>query len=309
MYKLYFAFLIVLVISNPSLSQDTLINKPVENYRPIIALTPGATHFKDGRIGTGIFLTTLTIGATTAGIVYNNELKNYSNSPYYNYPLFTGMNAYGVDKCDLVHKSLTMINQNVPDFKYDNMTYKQLIAAPFKPKNILAPVTGICLSFAALQLWLETKNRSFTLSDVNRIHVLNGFMKRNPALGVMGATSMVMSWEAGVAEEYIFRNYMLPLYDYRWGQRKGLLVSSAVFGGMHAFNYLFVDKPDALTVLYHVSVTSFFGYVLGKSVQNNNYKIGRAIAAHTWYDFAVMLGSFIANPEDNVFGVNMQLKF
>jgi len=42
-------------------------------------------------------------------------------------------------------------------------------------------------------------------------------------------------------------------------------------------------------------------------VQNRGYQIGPAVAAHAWYDFTLMLESFLVDPANDVFAV--QVKF
>ena len=66
------------------------------------------------------------------------------------------------------------------------------------------------------------------------------------------------------------------------------------------------DKPDYSDAFLQVGVATVLGYFSGKDVQNRQYKIGPAVAAHTWYDTVLMIGSFLVNPEDNVFGVNLK---
>ncbi|MBN1182036.1 MAG: hypothetical protein JXB49_07095 [Bacteroidales bacterium] len=48
-------------------------------------------------------------------------------------------------------------------------------------------------------------------------------------------------------------------------------------------------------------------YFLGRDVQKRNYNLEPAVTAHTWYDFVLMAGSFLVNPEDNVFVVKIRL--
>ena len=38
-------------------------------------------------------------------------------------------------------------------------------------------------------------------------------------LTAFGATSLAMSWSAGVGKEYIFHNWMMPLLDYKYRQK------------------------------------------------------------------------------------------
>jgi hypothetical protein len=55
-----------------------------------------------------------------------------------------------------------------------------------------------------------------------------------------------------------------------------------------------------------VGEATVLGYFLGRSVQKREYHIGPAVAAHMWYNAALMIGSFLINPENNFLGVNIQ---
>lgn len=286
---------------------DTL-KQPPGLYPMWSFYVPGATHFIDGRIGTGLVFSSIELGGVTSGIIFNKTLKEHSESAYYNFPLFLGLNTLAIDKCDFVRRQLEYIKYYKPEFQFDDIAFNKLLLEPFRPKNIFSPITGAFIALAIGELWLESKNADYAIDRISQIHFIDHYMERNPALAVYGAASLAMSYQAGVSEEYYFRNYMMPLLDYKYGQRKGLIITSAAFGSAHAFNYLFVDNPDPLTILYHVGFTTVMGYVLGRSVQKNNYKTGRAIAAHTWYDFTLMLGSFIVNPAENFLGVDVKIK-
>jgi membrane protease YdiL (CAAX protease family) len=269
---------------------------------------PGATHFYDGRIGTGLVFSTLEVGLTAAGIVYNKDLKEHNSSPYYNYPLFSGLNAFAVDKCDFLRNNLEYFKYKHPDFIYDDISFTDVLKEPFRPKNVFSLLTGGFIALALAELWILSLNADYSIHDVSTFHFIDRYIDRNPALGLYGVTSLGMSWEAGVGEEYVFRNYLMPIVNYKYGKPKGLLVSTGIFGASHAFNYLFAEKPELSTIIYHVVFATVMGYMLGKNVEMHNDKIGQAIAAHTWYNFAFMLGTFLVNPKENVFGVDITLK-
>lgn len=293
--------------SNLLAQKDTSDNIP-GLYPKWTMWVPGITHFQEGRILTGILFSTIEIGGITTGLIYDKELKKNTNTPYYNYPLLIGLTAFSVDKCDYFKNTLEYIKYKKPDFKYDDLPFNELMKSPFKPKNILTPITGTFVALALVQLIFESNNAEYKINQIDKFHIIDGYTNRNSALGFYGATSLFTSWGAGVSEEYIMRNFFMPVMDYRYGQKKGLIISSGVFGSLHAFNYFLVDKPDPLQILYHVSVTTIAGYLLGRNVQKNDYKIGQAISAHTWYNFTLMLGSFLVNPKENVFGVDFKIK-
>ena len=300
--------LLISAIYIQSQEADSLKNAIPRLYPLWTFFVPGATHFYDGRIATGLIFSTLEVGLTSAGIVYNKDLKQHSSSPYYNYPLFLGLNAFTVDKCDFLRNNLEYFKYKRPDFVYDDISFNDLLKEPFRLKNMFSLFTGGFVALALAELLIESFNADYSIQDVRKIHFIDRYIDRNSALALHGITSLGMSWEAGVGEEYVFRNYIMPVLNYKYGKPKGLIVSTGIFGVSHAFNYLFAEKPDVSTIVYHVAFATIVGYILGKNVEIHNNKIGQAIAAHTWYNFTFMLGSFLVNPEENVFGVDFTVK-
>jgi hypothetical protein len=308
-HKVVVFFSIVVLSLQIAQAQNPDSVKTIPKLYPLWTFyVPAATHFYDGRIGTGIALSAFEVGFTTLGLVYDKDLQKYSNSPYYNYPLFIGLNALSVDKCDFLGNQLAYVKKMRPDFKYDDVSFSELLKQPFKPKNIFTPITIGFILLAGAELWLDSRYSDLPFHRVDKMSFLNRKVDKYSGLGIYGTASLAMSMEAGIGEEYIFRNYLMPVFDYRLGQRKGLIISSAVFGGMHAFNYLFVSNPDPIDIISQVGFTAIMGYILGRNVQLNDYRIGKAVAAHTWYDFTLMLGSFLTNPKENIFGVNVTVK-
>jgi len=287
--------------------KDSLMQKP--KLLPYWTFwIPGASYFYQGKIIQGSIFSTLEIGGVYLGVKHDKTLKNNSSSPYYNYPLFLGLQAFQIEKLAMFKNQLEVIKYYKPDFKYDDLSEKDLYLAPFKTKNILTPITGGMVLLAAAFLGIEKYNETNRFRDIDKMYFLNRYIDRNQGLAVFGATSLAMSWSAGVGEEYIFRNWMMPLLDYKYGQRKGLIISSVIFGSGHFSNLLFADKPDYKSAFIQVGEATILGYLLGKDVQKRGYDIGPAVAAHMWYDFTLMLGSFLINPKNNYLGVNLKFK-
>jgi len=300
--------LFLLLIVNSSYAQDfTKIVKP-KLYPRWAIITPGGTSFHDKKFIRGALFAASEIGAVGLGIAYKDQLESNSSTPYHNYPLLLGMQIYTYDKCDVFRNIMELNKYYRPGFKYDDIETNKLLIQPFKPENIFTPITGGFVLVALVELYFEGKNAKHSFNDVNQMYLLNHYADRNQALAALGAVSLGASMGAGITEEYTMRNMIMPLWDYKYGQKKGLWYSSIFFGAMHFPNVLFADKPDYKMALLQVAEATLAGYFLGKDVQNRGYKIGPAIAAHTWYDFTLMLGSFLVNPKENVFGVNVTFK-
>jgi membrane protease YdiL (CAAX protease family) len=283
------------------------LGRPIPERYPLWTLyVPGATHFYDGRVIEGMVFSFLEVGGIAAEIAVDSKLNPQGSTAYYNYPLLVGIQSYTIDKCDFFHNRLESFKYKHPDFRYDPISYHDLLLAPFQSKNIFTPITGGFIALALLQLYLDSRSAPYSYNQVDQMYVIDRYARRTPAMAVFGTSSMIISMGAGIGEEYMIRNSVMPYLDYQYGQTRGLWYSSLIFGVGHLPNLLFAKNPDYSAALRQAAVTTLIGYVLGLDVQNRGYQIGPAVAAHTWYDFTLMLGSFLADPKNNIFGVNMQ---
>ena len=286
---------------------DTLKQNSPKSFPGWTLLVPGATYFYDGRIAEGMTFSAIEIGGIVIGIHYKNTLKSNSTSPYYNYPLLVGLKALNVDKCDWVRNRLEVYKYRHLDFRYDPISEKDLFLAPFKTENIFTPITLGMVCIACLELWSQGRGASKHINQVQQMYFLDHYIDKNSGLAVFGATSLAAGWGAGVTEEYLIRNGLMPVLDYNYGQTKGLYFSSVTFGLLHLPNLLFANKPDYGQAFTQVVGATLVGLLLGMDVQNRGYQIGPAVAAHAWYDFLLMFGSFLVDPVNNNFAV--QVKF
>ncbi len=305
--KILFVFLAFVSLAGSS-QTDSLLNPKPKLYPGWTLYAPGGTHFYDHRIVEGLLFSGIELGGITLGIVYNNHLKSQSTSPYYNFPLLLGMQAYNIDKCDWLRNRLEIMKYYNPDFKYDPVKFNDLLKAPFRPENVFKPITGAFVLVAIAELYFTGRHADHSFRNIDKMYFVDGYLDRNPALAIYGATSLAASYGAGVAEEYYFRNGIMPVWDYKLGQKKGLIYSSLFFGSVHLGNLMFSGKPDFGAALLQVAEASIAGYFLGRDVQKRDYNIGPAVAAHMWYDFILMLGSFLIDPENNFLGVSMKFK-
>lgn len=287
---------------------DVAVEPEPKLYPSWTLYVPGGTHFYDKRIGEGIVFSGLTVGGIVYGLLNQDKISDESTSPYANFPLLIGLQAYNVDKVDFFRNRMEYLKYRNPDFRYDPIKYNDLLLAPFQPKNIFTPITGIFVSAAIAQLFILGPKPNRYFGKVDQMMVMNRFVNPNQALALYGGVSLAASFGAGVSEEYVFRNALMPIMDYRYGQKKGLMYSSLIFGGMHLTNLFMSEKPDYVATLVQTGVASLAGYLLGNDVQKRGYDIGPAVAAHMWYDFVLMLGSFLVNPENNFLGVSVSFR-
>jgi membrane protease YdiL (CAAX protease family) len=299
-------FIFIVAFSLNAQVLDTLQTEKPKSFPAWTFIVPGATYFYDGRIAEGMTFSAIEITGIVIGLHYDNTLKSNSTSPYYNYPLFIGLKAFDVDKCDFWRNKLELMKYIHPDFRYDQISEQDLFLAPFKAENVFTPVTLGLIGIAFVELWLDGRGVEKRIDKVQQMYFLDRYIDRNPALAFYGTASLAMSWSAGISEEYFYRNGLMPVLDYKYGQTNGLIFSSVTFGVLHLSNLLLSEKPDYGQALVQVVEATLAGLILGQDVHNRGYKIGPAVAAHAWYDFTLMLGSFLINPEKNVFAVKVK---
>ena len=70
----------------------------------------------------------------------------------------------------------------------------------------------------------------------------------------------------------------------------------------------YLKIKDPLQLAYTVAEITSAGFVLGKNAQNNDYNLKTVIAAHTWFNFTVMMTSWILNPKENPLGFNVSFR-
>lgn len=308
MKKVILILFLLLPFVNANAQSDSIHRNAPKIFPKWTVWVPGATHFYEGNFFRGTVFSTLEIGGIASGIFFNKKLKTQSSTPYANFPLLLGMQAYNIDKCHWLRQNLKVAQYYQPSFQYDTISFNNLMKAPFKPANIFTPITGGFVLVALAELYWSSRNATHRFSQISQMRFFDQYLPHQTAMPIYSTVSLASAFGAGVAEEYYFRNGFLPVFDYRYGQKRGLIYSSLFFGAMHFSNILFSNNTDYAGTLLQVAEASIAGYFLGRDVQKRGYKIGPAVAAHVWYDFTLMLGSFLIDPDNNFLGINIRYK-
>lgn len=316
---LIFKLILGCFYSSYAQTTDTIkIDKPIK--LPIWTIPiPGASYYYQKKYVEGTIFASLEIGLTYLGYKYDSELKLAATdeegnlkTPYYNYPKNLGMQVFYLEKLANMQNHLENVKYRNPDFKYHDISQKDLYLAPFKKENIFTPITGVMAFLAGATLtanyFMGIRDDSPTLSKIDRMSFGDSYLQRNQALAYYLPIGFAQGWGAGVIEEYQYRNWIMPLLDYKYGQKKGLVFSSMIFGVAHVSNYIFQDEPNYGQMATQVVGTTLGGMVYAWDVQRRNYNIGPVVAAHAWFDMILMVGSFLINPENNYLGVDLRFK-
>lgn len=97
----------------------------------------------------------------------------------------------------------------------------------------------------------------------------------------------------GIAEEGMFRGYILNFIEKKLDTKKALFYSSIFFGLLHSVNFLAGQKISITMV--QVVLTAIIGYVLGTIYLRSNRNLILVIVLHGLYDFLYFSSSYLAN--------------
>lgn len=132
--------------------------------------------------------------------------------------------------------------------------------------GLLGGVSALALSVAGGVVWtLVSSEESPSNSD---------FLPSRPSAGTAIALLLLVAVGTPIVEELFFRGLFLRAVGRRWNLTVGVLLSSIVFGMMHA-------QGDSLAeLLFLVGVTASFGAVFALLVVQAKGRLGPAIVAH-----------------------------
>ncbi|MBI5178619.1 MAG: CPBP family intramembrane metalloprotease [Nitrospinae bacterium] len=268
-------------------------------------LFPGGTYLHEGDYKTGLSFAVPEIALLTIGITNSDRQGKQGDTPEINLPLLFSFQLYAVDKWSYYQKEMLRIKDEHPgvDVGVDPAPLKELMLAPFDPDTMSSPlVIAFALLGAADGLYGYPHNgRRF--GEISSATAMRNGMSRDTGTAYYEGMAFAASYGAGLSEELIFRGTMLPLMDYHYGQRTGLISSSLTFGLLHSFNQGTQNRE------YLVAQATVAGFLFGWQVQEDDYRLKKAIAAHFWYDFVSMTATWFANPAENPLGIQVAFGF
>ncbi len=115
--------------------------------------------------------------------------------------------------------------------------------------------------------------------------------KSNETLGPNDLFPLV-AFPVGIGEEALFRGFLQPFFTERFSPTGGIIVSSLLFGLIHAPNALAL-KPEERKSYYTTAIpyiTAMGAYLGWLSYKNTSLK--ECVAMHAWYDFILFAASY-----------------
>jgi len=191
-----------------------------------------------------------------------------------------------------------------------------LVTAPFRPRVLARPwfwaglplLLGAAVGFTALVDRDDLGGGMRRLGDPGGVWFLGRRFgtKTGFALGEAYYGSLFLP--VGVGEEALFRGALQPGMTETFGLWPGWAITSGIFGGVHAFNFLGQDQGLTLAAKA-VPFITVVGSYLGVVAIRTGYTLETSVALHFWYDFFLGTISFIADPDNQPFALRFGMPF
>ncbi|MBA2539007.1 MAG: CPBP family intramembrane metalloprotease [Deltaproteobacteria bacterium] len=195
-------------------------------------------------------------------------------------------------------------------YKITRENLGELVSAPFRPSVLKSPwvwagvpaalIAGIAVSYAIEGDDLENTP---TIFDVKKVNVFGRQLSRGAGFAAGSAFYAGLFASVGVGEEALFRGVIQTELEERFGPTGGLITASAIFGAIHAFNFL--DDPGTIAIA--VPVITVLGTSLGLAYQRTGHKLSTSVAMHFWYNFLLSAVAFAVDPTHQPFVVNYSM--
>jgi membrane protease YdiL (CAAX protease family) len=181
-------------------------------------------------------------------------------------------------------------------------TLGELVAAPFNARVLSRPevwagiigttAAGFAVSWALDGWQWHTKDKPRLFGTTYQ-----------PWVGypLAGAIGVGLFEQVAIAEETVFRGYVQSGLARKYGEDRGWIYGSLIFGLAHAPNALFItDSGDRLRYLaLGVPFITLVGSYLGLAYRSSGYSLTTSVAVHFWYDLLISAAGFLSDPQHN----------
>jgi len=296
---------VILLVIIPSLvfTEETKLEIDKVQSALTWALIPGGGHFylDEPEMG-GIYAGTMLslIGAGSWLDERNHELER--NDEVNTFWLLA-LKEWELSLFTTYRNALRSEGYDLKNRGVDDTSVGNLLLSPFRKENysdsmvILAGMLGIAAAA------YDSRNSKNNFNDISRIGILGSDANQEWGSALYGIDAFGVSLAAGVSEEAMWRGLIQNEMELTLGKRWGLYTTAGIFGAAHI-----VDLDGQINA-GRVAIATAGGLYLGYLYQKNEHSLGKPIAAHFWYNFAVMMTSFALDPEDNPLGVKVSFGF
>jgi len=269
-------------------------------------LLPGAGHIYLGDVATGVTYAAMT-AAFLAGSVEvqrrNEDLGRDDDEA--NMPALLAGKVWEYSLFTTTREALKSDGVDLRRYGVDDTPTSELLMAPFSRQALRAPVWGAALLGVGLGL-LATEDLDAgdgRLGDVTRVRMFGGEYEQDDANRMYTASALGISMGAAASEEGLFRGLLQPYLQGLWGERAGLWVAAGTFGAAHLVGIDGSFNPAG------VAFATAGGAYLGWLYDHDGRRLAAPVAAHFWYDFALLMTLWVRDPDNTPLGFDVEFSF
>jgi membrane protease YdiL (CAAX protease family) len=267
------------------------------------SLIPGAGHVYLGDTGTGLAYAGLTAAFLAGAVEVDRRNDDLGRDDEVNVPLLLADKVWEYSIFTTARSALAADGVDLRARRFDDTPTRELLAAPFGRQALRPEVWGAALLGVAVGAVAANHRDGGRLVDVERVRMLGANYDRDDATWLYGGSAFGVSLGAATAEEGIFRGLIQPLVQAEGGEEKGRWVVAGAFGAAHL-----VGLDGDWNVGGALFATAAGGY-LGWLYDRDGARLAGPVAAHFWYDFALLATIWALEPDETPFGFGVEFGF
>ncbi len=274
------------------------------------ALLPGLGHLMQGEQALGLGILGGTAGLVAGGLALGGPRALLPGED--GFLLMEGANALWLwSVWDAYQRARLQRARAGPGDSFPYQTPGELLSAPFQPEvlarpTLLLPLLAV-LGMAVAGLPLSDSGSLFAQ---DRVPVLGRSTAPGWALVANGAAFGVLSMEAAVGEEAVFRGFLLHGMTDPAAPAGGIALQALLFGLLHVPNpFLYQDGADVEDGLKAGALTGVLGAHLGYLTWDARGDLRPAVAFHFWYDLLLLGFSYVSRPQEVPFRLQIAVPF
>ena len=270
------------------------------------SLLPGAGHIYLGDITTGVTYAGLTAAFLAGGVEVQRRNEDLGrDDDEVNVPMLLADKVWEYSLFTTAREALRSDGVDLRRYGIDDTPTSELLTAPFSSQVLRAPVWGAALLGVALGMIAteDLDDGDGRLSDVQRVRMLGGSYDQDDANRMYTASALGISLGAATAEEGLFRGLLQPYLQGLWGERTGLWAAAGTFGAAHLVGLDGGFNPAG------VAAATAGGAYLGWLYDHDGRRLAAPVAAHFWYDFALLMTLWVRDPDNTPLGFDVEFRF
>jgi membrane protease YdiL (CAAX protease family) len=192
-------------------------------------------------------------------------------------------------------------------------TLGELAIAPFNLRvlsqtDVWAGILGVTALGIGVSLLVD---ESFDTTHAGeRPNLFGRTFSRPIGYPVAGAVGIGLFEHVAIAEETVFRGDIQSSLARSTGETSAWLWGSAIFGGFHALNALFLPSDQRLEYLaIGVPFITLIGTWFGASYRHHGYSLAPSVAEHFWYDLLESTFFFALDPQHSPLSAGVTIPF